>query len=92
MKTSSRSSSVYRNQNVLVLAVFERAGSARKVLCVAFDYAKSKHVALICDGSGDILKSAFPVENNAAARFPKTASISAAKTKPLRRQLHRRSP
>lgn len=66
MKTSPRSSSVYRNQNAQVRAIFERAGSARKVLCVALDYAKSKHVALICDGSGDILKSAFPVENNLA--------------------------
>jgi transposase len=58
--------SVYRNQNALVRAVFERAGDARKVLCVALDYAKRKHVALICDGHGDVLKAAFPVENNAA--------------------------
>ena len=28
----------------------------------ALDYAKSKDVALICDGNGDILKAAFPVE------------------------------
>lgn len=58
--------SVYRNQNVLVRAVFERAGDAKKVLCVALDYAKRKHLALICDGHGDVLKAAFPVENNAA--------------------------
>lgn len=58
MKSSKRASSVYRSQNSQVRAVFERAGSARKVLCVALDYAKSKHVALICDGSGDILKAA----------------------------------
>lgn len=58
--------SVYRNQNALVRAVFERAGDARKVLCIALDYAKRKHVALICDGHGDVLKSSFPVENNAA--------------------------
>ena len=57
--------SVYRNQNALVRAVFERAGDARKVLCIALDYAKRKHVALICDGHGDVLKSSFPVENNA---------------------------
>jgi transposase len=66
MKTSPRSTSVYRNQNAQVRAVFERAGCARKVLCVALDYAKNKHVALICDGNGDILKSAFPVENTTA--------------------------
>ena len=66
MKTSNQSqrSSVYRNQNALIRAVFERAGDTRKVLCVALDYAKRKHVALICDGNGDILKAAFPVENN----------------------------
>ncbi len=66
MKTSSRSSSIYRNQNVLVRALFERAGCSRNVLCVALDYAKTKHVALICDGNGDILKAAFPVENTTA--------------------------
>lgn len=68
MNTSSKtkSTSIYRNQNVLIRAVFERAGDPRKVLCVALDYAKRKHVALICDGNGDILKAAFPVENNPA--------------------------
>jgi hypothetical protein len=67
MKKSSRKiQSVYRNQNALVRAVFERAGDARKVLCVALDYAKRKHVALICDGHGDVLKASFPVENNVA--------------------------
>jgi transposase len=64
-KPSRKIQSVYRNQNALVRAVFERAGDARKVLCVALDYAKRKHVALICDGHGDVLKTAFPVENNA---------------------------
>ena len=65
-KPSRKIQSVYRNQNALVRAVFERAGDARKVLCVALDYAKRKHVALICDGHGDVLKASFPVENNAA--------------------------
>ncbi len=64
-KPSRKIQSVYRNQNALVRAVFERAGDARKVLCVALDYAKRKHVALICDGHGDVLKASFPVENNA---------------------------
>ncbi len=58
--------SVYRNQDPLIRAVFERAGDPRKVLCVALDYAKSKHVALVCDDHGDILKQAFPVENTTA--------------------------
>ena len=65
-KSTRKIQSVYRNQNALVRAVFERAGDARKVLCVALDYAKRKHLALICDGHGDVLKAAFPVENNAA--------------------------
>ena len=39
MKSSRKTQSVYRNQNALVRAVFERAGDARKVLCVALDYA-----------------------------------------------------
>ena len=66
MKTSHQANSVYRNQNALIRSVFERAGDPRKVLCVALDYAKRKHVALVCDGHGDILKAAFPVENNTA--------------------------
>ena len=66
MKKSKPKQSVYRNQNSLIRALFERAGNSRKVLCVALDYAKRKHVALICEGNGDVLKSSFPVENNAA--------------------------
>jgi len=66
-KSKSQScSSVYRNQSVQIRAVFEKAASPRKVLCVALDYAKRKHVALCCDGNGDVLKQPFAVENNAA--------------------------
>ncbi len=64
MKTSRKTQSVYRNQNVSLRAVFERAGDPRKVLCVALDYATRKHLALICDGHGDVIKASFPVENN----------------------------
>jgi len=63
METSRHTSSVYQNQNASIRAAFERAGDPRKVLCVALDYAKRKHMALVCDGHGDILKAAFPVEN-----------------------------
>lgn len=66
MKTSLKTQSVYRNQNACLRAVFERARDPRKVLCVALDYAKRKHLALICDGHGDVIKAPFPVENNAA--------------------------
>ena len=78
MKSSRKTQSVYRNQNALVRAVFERAGDARKVLCVALDYAKRKHVALICDGHGDVLKAAFPGDNNAAGLAHLIQDISAA--------------
>jgi transposase len=66
MKTTPSSQSVgsiYRNQNALLRALFERAADPRKVLCVALDYAKHKHVALCCDGNGDILRQPFAVEN-----------------------------
>jgi len=76
-KSSAKIQSVYRNQNALIRAVFERAGDARKVLCVALDYAKRKHVALICDGNGDVLKASFPVENNAAGIAHLIKEISA---------------
>ena len=32
----------------------------------ALGVVEGKHVALICDGNGDILKAALPVENNPA--------------------------
>ncbi len=77
MKPSRKVQSVYRNQNASIRAVFERAGDARKVLCVAIDYAKRKHVALICDGNGDVLKKSFPVENNVAGVAHLVKEISA---------------
>ena len=61
---SNPTKSVYRNQCIEIRTVFEKASSPRKVLCVALDYAKSKHVALCCDGLGDILKKPFSVENS----------------------------
>ncbi len=63
-KSSKSTKSIYRNQNELLKAIFERSGDPRKVLCVALDYAKSKHVALCCDGNGDILRKPFPVHNS----------------------------
>ncbi len=88
-KPSRKVQSVYRNQNALVRAVFERAGDARKVLCVALDYAKFKHVALICDGHGDLLKASFPVENNAAgvAHLIKEISATARRRKIPKNQI-----
>lgn len=63
-KNSTQSTgSIYRNQNALLRTLFERAADPRKVLCVALDYAKHKHVALCCDGNGEILKAPFAVDN-----------------------------
>lgn len=63
--TSQTGSSIYRNQNGLLRALFERAADPRKVLCVALDYAKRKHFALCCDGNGEILRAPFAVDNTA---------------------------
>lgn len=58
--------SIYRNQSAKLNTLYQQAGDPRKVLCVAFDFAKSKHLALCCDGNGEILRKPFPVENNRA--------------------------
>lgn len=63
MKTPAQPS-IYRNQSAKLNALFQRAADPRKVLCVAFDFAKAKHLALCCDGNGEILRKSFPVENN----------------------------
>jgi len=62
--TESVPSSIYRNQSVRIKAIFDGAKSPARVLCVALDFAKAKHVALICDGNGDVLKRPFPVHNS----------------------------
>jgi transposase len=62
-KTTQSPASIYRNQNALLRTLFERAADPRKVLCVALDYAKRKHVALCCDGNGEILRAPFAVDN-----------------------------
>ena len=56
---------IYSRCNPQLLKLFERAGHPAKVLCVAMDYAKAQHTALICNGLGDLLKSSFAVENTA---------------------------
>jgi transposase len=58
--------SIFRKRNPDVEALFEKAGLATKVMCVAFDYAKKIHTAVVCDGSGRQLRGVFNVENNRA--------------------------
>jgi len=50
--------SIFRKRNPDVEALFEKAGLASKVMCVAFDYAKKIHTAVVCDGMGRRLHGA----------------------------------
>jgi len=56
--------SIFRKRNPDVEALFDGAGLASKVMCVAFDYAKKVHTAVACNGSGRRLRGVFDVENN----------------------------
>src|ERR1019366_149326 len=56
-------SSIYSKCNPQLLTLFEQAGHPAKVMCVALDYAKAQHTALICNGLGDLLKPRFVVDN-----------------------------
>jgi transposase len=56
--------SIFRKRNPDVEALFEKAGLASKVMCVAFDYAKKIHTAVVCDGMGRQLHAVFNVQNN----------------------------
>jgi transposase len=58
--------SIYANCNPQLVKIFETAGHPAKVLCVALDFAKAQHTALICNGRGDILKGAFALDNSRA--------------------------
>lgn len=61
----SKQHSVYSNCNPQLSRLFDQIAPAR-LLCVALDYAKSAHTALICNGKGDLLKPPFVLENTAA--------------------------
>ena len=56
--------SIFRKRNPDVEALFESAGSASKVMCVPFDYAKATHTAMVCDGTGRRLRASFNVRND----------------------------
>lgn len=58
--------SIYSKCNPELTGVFEIARHPAKVMCVALDYAKTQHSALICNGLGDVLRSPFGVENSLA--------------------------
>src|SRR5512136_556140 len=56
-------STIYSRCNRQLLQLFEQAGHPVKVLCVALDYAKAQHMALICNGLGELLKPSFALDN-----------------------------
>jgi len=58
--------SIYPQCNPRLVRLFEEARHPTKVMCVALDYAKGKHTALLCNGAGDLLKGPFAIENTAA--------------------------
>lgn len=55
--------SIYGQQSQELLRIFEEAGTSKKVLVGAIDYAKQDHVVMFCNGNGDILRKPFPVKN-----------------------------
>jgi len=55
---------VFKHLNQDICEIFDSAEHPRKVMIVALDYAKLKHTALICDGTGTSLKAPFEVENS----------------------------
>ena len=57
------STHVFKNLNQDSIRIFDLAGNPAKVACVALDYAKQIHKALICDGQGRSLKAPFDVHN-----------------------------
>ncbi len=55
--------SIYGQRSQELLRIYEEAGTSKKVLVGAIDYAKKDHVVMFCNGNGDILCKPFPVKN-----------------------------
>ena len=67
--------SIYEKSNPAIEKVFAEAGSRKKVMCVAFDYAKKSHTALVCNGAAMQLRGPFDVHNTAIlskVQFPRS--------------------
>lgn len=56
--------SIFRKRNPDVESLFEKAGQPGKVMCIAFDYAKKTHTAVVCNGLGHKLRGVFNIQNN----------------------------
>jgi len=52
---------IYQNRSQELYALFESACSNSKIMCVPMDYAQKHHVAMFCNGYGDIIRKPFPV-------------------------------
>jgi transposase len=57
------SKGIFKQRNQDISDLFEAAGHPSKVMCVAIDYAKKTHTAIICNGQGNRLKASFNVHN-----------------------------
>lgn len=55
---------VFQQQSQELMQIYEEAGSSKKVLVVAMDYAKTEHTVMFCNGNGDILRKPFAVWND----------------------------
>jgi transposase len=55
--------SIFQQQSQDLLRIFEEAGTSKKVLVVAMDYAKKDHTIMFCNGNGDVLRKPFSVKN-----------------------------
>jgi len=55
--------SIYGQQSQELLRIYEEAGTSKKVLVGAIDYAKKNYALMFCNGNGDILRKPFPVKN-----------------------------
>lgn len=58
--------SIFQRKNPSIEKLFADAGSPRKVMCIPIDYAKAQHTALVCNGEGLQLRSAFHLHNTPA--------------------------
>jgi hypothetical protein len=55
---------IYQDRSQELSHLFEQAGSSSRIMCVPIDYAKKDHVAMFCNGYGDILRKPFGVRND----------------------------
>jgi transposase len=58
--------SIYQNRSQELYTLFESADNTSKIMCIPMDYAKKHHVAMFCNGYGDIIRKPFPVKNSPA--------------------------